>query len=281
MQGSVHLTYLFVPATHTARIEKAFSSGAHAVIVDLEDAVDATCKDEARTQLATYLQTCHEAQELWVRINAVGTPWFTEDLALLKQHKAVLAGVMLSKTQSLADLAQLDGHLPVIALIESAKGLLALADICRYPRLFRLAFGSADLSRDLGCEDAPDVLESMRMQLVLHSAAAGLLAPIDGVTFSMDEPEHSRSDAARASRYGFGAKLCIHPSQLKPVVAGFAPTAVQVKWAANVLNIANAGSGVRRLGGDMIDKPVIERALAIVARRDAIENQALSQWNLL
>jgi citrate lyase subunit beta/citryl-CoA lyase len=71
-----------------------------------------------------------------------------------------------------------------------------------------------------------------------------------------------------ASRCGFGAKLCIHPSQLKPVVAGFAPTAAQCEWAAGVLRVANAGSGAQRLGGEMIDKPVIERALALLARRD-------------
>jgi citrate lyase beta subunit len=262
------VTYLFVPATHTPRIEKAFASGAHAVIVDLEDAVDASRKSEARTQLGSYLQEHGKSQELWVRINAVGTPWFAEDLVLLAQHKAAVAGVMLSKTQSLTDLEQLGGELPVIALIESAKGVLALADICRYPHLVRLAFGSADLSRDLGCEDATDVLASLRMQLVLHSAAAGLPAPIDGVTFSLDDPERSRADAAMASRCGFGAKLCIHPSQLKPVLAGFAPTAAQCEWAAGVLRVADAGSGAQRLGGEMIDKPVIERALALMARRD-------------
>jgi citrate lyase beta subunit len=267
MPSLAPVTYLFVPATHTPRIEKAFASGAHAVVVDLEDAVDASRKSEARTQLASYLQGSGKSQELWVRINAVGTPWFAEDLALLAQHKPAVAGVMLSKTQSLEDLKQL-GDSPVIALIESAKGVLALPDICRYPHLVRLAFGSADLSRDLGCEDATDVLASLRMQLVLHSAAAGLPAPIDGVTFSLDDPERSRADAALASRCGFGAKLCIHPSQLKPVVAGFAPTAAQCEWAAGVLRVANAGSGAQRLGGEMIDKPVIERALALLARRD-------------
>jgi citrate lyase beta subunit len=271
MQVTAPITYLFVPATHTTRIEKALSSGAHAVIIDLEDAVDPSDKVAARTQLETYLQARQSAQELWVRINAVGTPWFADDRALLIQYKTVLAGVMLPKTQSYADLKHLDCDLPVIALIESARGLLALADICRHPNLVRLAFGSADLSRDLGCEDAPDVLASMRTQLVLHSAAAGLLAPIDGVTFSLDNPELSQADAARASRCGFGAKLCIHPSQLKPVVSGFAPTAAQYKWATNVLSVANAGSGAQRLGGEMIDKPVIDRALAILAMLNSAE----------
>jgi citrate lyase beta subunit len=239
--------------------------------VDLEDAVDAADKATARAQLGDYLRGAPAGVALWVRINAVQTPWFEDDLVLLKEHRAVLAGVMLSKTQSSADVRRLDGVLPVLALIESAQGLLALADISRHPGVVRLAFGSADLSRDLGCEDADEVLAPMRAQLVIHSAAAGLLSPVDGVTFALDDPQRVQADAARAARSGFGAKLCIHPHQLLPVVRGFAPTQAQCDWAEKVLAAAQAGSGARRLDGEMVDKPVIERASALLARRDALE----------
>lgn len=264
MQAASPVTYLFVPATHPARIDKAFASGAHAVIADLEDAVDATAKDTARQQLASYV---HADKRVWVRINAVGTPWFADDLAFLKQHRSALAGVMLSKTQSAADLQQLDGVLPILALIESAKGLLALPEICSFPGVVRLAFGSADLSRDLGCEDAADVLAPMRAQLVIHSVAAGLDAPVDGVTFALDNPQRVEADATLAARCGFGAKLCVHPAQLDAVLRGFAPSEAQCQWAQKILEAAAVGSGAQRLNGEMIDKPVIARAQAILERR--------------
>jgi citrate lyase subunit beta/citryl-CoA lyase len=274
MQGMVPITYLFVPATHTARIAKAFAAGAHAVIADLEDAVDAAGKQAARRQLSDWLAVAPAGQAPWVRINAVGTQWFADDLSLLREHSAALAGVMLSKTQSYADLQAVSGcvhgGLPLMALIESARGLLALADVCRHPQLVRLAFGSADLARDLGCEDAVDVLAPARAQLVLHSAAAGLLSPVDGVTFALDDPSRAQADAAQAARCGFGAKLCVHPAQLQPVLRGFSPTEAQCRWAESILVVAASGSGAQRLGGEMVDRPVIARAQAIIERRNAI-----------
>ena len=270
MQGIVPVTYLFVPATHTARIAKAFAAGAHAVIADLEDAVDAAGKDAARRQLSDWLVAAPAGQAPWVRINAVGTPWIADDLAMLRQHGKALAGVMLSKTQSHADLQVVDCGLPLIALIESARGLLALADVCRHPQLVRLAFGSADLSRDLGCEDAVDVLAPARAQLVLHSTAAGLLPPVDGVTFALDDLERAQADAAQAARCGFGAKLCVHPAQMQPVLRGFSPTEAQCSWAESIMAVTAAGSSAQRLNGEMVDRPVIARAQAIVERRNAI-----------
>jgi len=270
MPGAALTTYLFVPATHTVRIAKAFASGAHAVIADLEDAVDASDKDAARQQLSDYLQAWPAARELWVRINAVDTPWFADDLALLKQHRASLAGVMLSKTQSSADLQRLDCALPVMALIESAKGLLALADICQHRQLVRLAFGSADLSRDLGCEDATDVLAPMRAQLVIHSAAAGLLPPVDGVTFALDDPQRVQTDAAHAARCGFGAKLCIHPKQVGIVKAAFMPSEEELAWAHRVVEADKASNGgAVKLDGRMIDRPVVllaQRTIALAGK---------------
>jgi citrate lyase beta subunit len=266
----VPITYLFVPATHTLRIAKAFAAGAHAVIADLEDAVDAAGKDAARRQLSDWLAAAPASLAPWVRINAVGTPWFTADLALLREHGAALAGVMVSKTQSHADLQAADCGLPLMALIESARGLLALADVCRHPQLVRLAFGSADLSRDLGCEDAVDVLAPARAQLVLHSTAAGLLPPVDGVTFALDDLVRVQADAAQAARCGFGAKLCVHPAQLQPVLHGFSPTEAQCRWAESIMAVATSGSGAQRLGGEMVDRPVIARAQAIMERRNAM-----------
>lgn len=257
------VTYLFVPATRPERLDKALGAGAQAVIADLEDAVDPRDKDGARAQLDTVL--AGGTHRLWLRINAVGTPWFAQDLALVHKHRDALAGVMLAKTESAADLNALDCDVPVLALIESARGLLALAEICRHPRITRLAFGAADLSAELGCEDNWELLLPARMQLITHSAAARLPAPVDGVTMALQDPGLVEHDASRAARAGFGAKLCIHPSQLAPALQGFAPSTEQIQWATRIIALAQeAGSGAQRVDGQMVDRPVIERARRIL-----------------
>jgi citrate lyase subunit beta/citryl-CoA lyase len=267
------VTYLFVPATRTERIAKAFAAGANAVIVDLEDAIDASEKVEARARLDAFLTA--SVQPVWIRTNAVTTQWFEDDLALVRKHVKKLAGVMLAKTESPFEVDAVDvGHgedMAVIALVESAAGMLALERICAHPRVTRIAFGSADLSRDLGCEDAWDTLQFARSQVVLHSAAANLLSPIDGVTFALDKPDVVERDAALAARHGFGAKLCIHPSQIKPTLQGFAPTAQQLQWAQKILDAASSGSGAQRLQGQMVDRPVIERARQIFQRHELLQ----------
>jgi citrate lyase beta subunit len=266
MTASDPVTWLFVPATRPERLAKAFAAGAHAVIADLEDAVDAQDKAGARAHLDVILSRGPQPG-LWVRINAVDTPWFAADLALVHQHRHVLAGVMLAKTESIADLHALDCEVPVLALIESARGMLALGEICQYPHLARLAFGSVDFCRDLGCQDDWDLLLQGRMQMVVHSAAARLPAPVDGVTLALDDADHAVRDATRAARLGFGGKLCIHPSQLAPVMQGFSPTVQQVQWATRVIALSqHAGSGAQRIDGQMVDRPVIERARAVLKR---------------
>lgn len=270
------VTYLFVPATRTERIAKAFAAGAHAVIVDLEDAVDASEKVEARAQLDAFLTS--SVQPVWIRTNAVTTPWFEDDLALIKKHSQKIAGVMLAKTESRQEVDAVQvahtDDIAVIALVESAAGILALERICSHSRLTRIAFGSADLSRDLGCEDAWDALQFARAQVVLHSAACNLLSPIDGVTFALDKPDTVQQDAALAARHGFGAKLCIHPSQLQPALQGFAPTAQQLQWATQILAAGASGSGAQRLQGQMVDRPVIERARQILQRHESLHPEA-------
>jgi citrate lyase subunit beta/citryl-CoA lyase len=273
------VTYLFVPASRPDRIAKAFATGAHAVIVDLEDAIDAADKTKAREQLGAFLMT--SVHSIWIRVNAVSTPWFDDDRALARKHAHKISGVMLAKTESAQDIDKVNEAsatsplLPVITLVESAAGVLALAIICAHPQVARIAFGSADLARDLGCEDAWETLQFARAQVILHSASCQLPSPIDGVTFALDNPDIVQQDAARAARHGFGAKLCIHPSQLKPTLQGFAPTAQQLQWATDILAAA-AGAGAQRLHGQMIDRPVIERASQILQRHASLRSESVT-----
>ncbi len=262
------VSYLFVPATRCERMAKAWAAGAQAVIVDLEDAVDPAHKDAARDQVVQALPA--GTQPVWLRINGLSSPWFAQDLALVQTLAArqCLAGVMLPKTEGADDLSAVHTHadVPLIALVESARGINALRDIAQHPGLHRLAFGLADLSRDLGCEDSWDTLVHARQAMVLQAAAAGLPAPIDGVSFVLDQAEPVQADAQRAARHGFGAKLCRHPAQIDAVHRGFAPSADQVSWARSVLSAAEHGQGAQRLAGQMIDRPLIERARQLLAR---------------
>jgi len=255
-----------VPGDRPERYAKARASGADAVIVDLEDAVAPQAKARARAALAAALD---ESAPLVVRINAAGTPWFMDDLELCR-HPGV-AAVMLPKAEGIDAVCEVveTTYKDVLPIIESARGIEAASAIARVPGVVRLAFGSIDLALDLGIDCEPDGREDellhFRAQLVLASRLAGLAAPADGVSTAIDDVARLVADAQRARRLGFGAKLCIHPKQVAPVQAAFTPTATQVAWARRVRDaFATAAGAAVAVDGQMIDRPLNERALAIL-----------------
>jgi citrate lyase subunit beta/citryl-CoA lyase len=254
-------SYLFVPGNRPERFARAAASGASAVIVDLEDAVPPADKDAARMQVAGALDP---SMPVVVRINAEDTPWFEDDLALCRH--AGVAAIMLPKAESVDNLrrvAQLG--LPMLPLIETACGMAAVDALARVKGVARLAFGSIDFQFDLGIEGDDEELLHFRSMLVLASRVAGLASPIDGVTVALDDDAQLRADTLRARRFGFGAKLCIHPRQVAPVNAGFRPTDAELAWATRVLAAAREANGAAvAVDGKMVDRPVILRAQRIV-----------------
>jgi citrate lyase subunit beta/citryl-CoA lyase len=269
-------TFLFVPADRPERHARALASGAGGVIVDLEDAVAPDRKVEARAQLAACFAALGAAQRqrLLVRVNACGTPWHDGDLAEAGKLAAqgLVAGVVLPKAERAADLRQLcaavgPGGL-LVPLIESAAGLEAARELAQAPQVLRLAFGHLDFQADLGLACAADEAElaPVRLALVLASRAAGLAAPIDGVTPDWRDAARLAADAARARRGGFGAKLCIHPDQVAPVHAALGPSRDELAWARRVIDAAlAAGGGVASLDGRMVDAPVVRLAERLLA----------------
>ena len=256
---------LFVPANHPMRFAKAAASGADAIIIDLEDAVPADEKAEARDSLPQAILGLDVP--VYVRINSFETPWFAQDVAICSA--ANIAGIMLPKTQdaiSIAQIQKLANHpLPVIAQIETAIGVANLQDISTSEHLVQLAFGSIDYALDLNCSESRDALLLARSQLVFYSRLANLAAPLDGVTTSLDDADLLKDDSLYASSLGFGGKLAIHPKQIAVIKEAFAPTAPQIKWAKQVLKAAEAANGAAvRLNGQMIDQPVIARASRIL-----------------
>ena len=255
-----HQALLFVPGDRPERYAKASGSGADAVILDLEDAVGEDAKPVARASLATDFTEL----PVIVRINAVETRWYKEDLARVQNVKP--SAVMLPKSQDVETMnkvvASLGDNIPVIALIESALGLSNARAIAASSGVTRLAFGSIDFCADLGCSHDQDALLMARSELVLASRLAELLAPIDGVTTNLKDTGKTFADAQYGQRLGMGGKLCIHPMQVAEVKRAFAPSTADIKWAKKVLA---SGDNAISVDGAMVDKPVRLRALSILS----------------
>lgn len=247
---------LFVPGHRPDRFAKAAATGADAIILDLEDAVPAAEKDVARAALTLGFTP----RPVLVRVNARGTPAHDADLAAVAALRP--AGVILPKSETPGDLQAVAGAsgLPVLALIESARGLTAARAIAEVSA--RLVFGSIDFCADMGCAHDRDVLLPVRSELVLASRLARIAAPIDGVTVTLEDMAQTEDDAAHARRLGMTGKLCIHPRQVEPVQRAFAPSAAEIDWARRVLA---SGDGAVAVDGAMVDEPVRIRARAILA----------------
>jgi citrate lyase subunit beta/citryl-CoA lyase len=260
-------TWLFVPATRPERFAKAAASGADEIICDLEDAVPVDGKDGARQDVAAWLSNGGSG---WVRINGVGTDWFDDDVAVLTSAPG-LRGVVLPKAEDPADLDALASRLRdgatrgLVALVETARGLMQAGALAASESVDRLAFGSIDYAADIDAEHDDEPLLLARSTLVLVSRCAHKPAPIDGVTADYRDLDAVHGDARSARRLGFGGKLCIHPAQLDAVATAFRPSADQVDWAREVLAAAQAADGAATsLHGKMIDKPVLDRAARIL-----------------
>lgn len=259
-------SYLFVPGDRPERFAKALASGADAVVLDLEDAVAPERKAEARAAVRAALA---DGDGRWVvRINDESTPWFEEDLTLLGAARSV----MLPKAEAAAQVARVVAASPglvLLALVETARGVLGAAALAQAPGVQRLVFGTIDFALDLDLSGDPAGFDTAASLLALASRAAGIAAPVAGVTTAIDDEALLLADVARARAHGFGAKLCIHPKQIAPLHRALAPSAAEIDWARRVVAAtegAAAGRGAVRVDGRMVDKPVLLRAQRLLAR---------------
>ena len=265
-------SFLFLPADRLERLPKALASGAHALILDLEDAVAPEHKDHAREALRRLWPTLGAAlrARLLLRINASASAFHAQDIALLPALQG-LGALMPAKVEAPGDLLRLFGAFAArrwLPLIESAEGLARIDEIARTPGILRLAFGHLDFQADLGMACGADEAElaPVRLAFVLASRRAGLAPPVDGVTTALQNNERLREDTERARRFGFGAKLCIHPAQVAGVNAALGPSPEERDWAERVLAEASLrGEGAFRFEGAMVDAPVLARARRVQA----------------
>lgn len=267
MTAPITRAYLFVPGSRIERVAKARAVLPEGVIVDLEDAVAPPDKDAAREAMARELWN---AEPVYVRINGPDTEWFEQDLNLCASLS--LRGVLVPKTEDPEHIHRatvaLAAKVPIIPIIETARGYANIAGLCEAPQVQRVAFGTIDFQLDLGIEGEDEQLVYFRSGLVLASRLAGLQPPIDGVTVALENVDQLRHDTMRGKRLGFGAKLCIHPKQVPTVLECFKPSAEEVAWAQRIVDAANAAQGAAvAVDGKMVDRPVILKAEEILRAR--------------
>jgi citrate lyase subunit beta / citryl-CoA lyase len=279
---------LFVPGDRPERFAKAQASGADAIIVDLEDAVSPATRPQARRKAADFLREADRTVPVWVRINPVQTDDALLDLAAIVAARP--DGIVLPKARCGADLAQLDHWLEaleaqhglarrsidVIALItETAAAMLNGSTFTKPPaRVVGYSWGGEDLAADVGASanrtaegEFEFTFRMARVQCLLAAAAAGVDA-YDTTDIELKDTHAIERRAQAARRDGFVGKLAIHPAQVAPIHAAFAPTADEVSWARRVLAAMSGATGAVALDGRMIDRPHVKQAERILAALD-------------
>lgn len=277
-------SFLFVPATSGRKIDKAYGSAADAIIIDLEDAVAIAEKPAARAALETIVPAA-PPRPTWIRVNATGTDFCFDDLQA--SCRRGVAGILLPKVESGEQVRMVDwlmsqfersGGLPargiaLAGIVETARGLQNVGEIASAsPRLRRLMFGAVDLAADLAIDLGDDVgaTTHARFAIACASRAAGLDAPVDTAYTDIANVDGLRRTTTRAKALGFTGKACIHPTQIAVVNDVFTPSAVELAWAARVVETFDAaerqGLAAVTLDGQMLDYPVVEKARRLLAR---------------
>lgn len=262
-------SFLFVPGNDERKLRKALSSGADAVIADLEDAVTPEEKRTARTLSTSVLAEAEGDALRLVRVNAAGSEWIADDVEAV--GSIGLDGLVLPKATAAAVDAVAGLRLPVVAIVETPAGIRGAFELAVTPAVEALVLGAVDLGLALGLEPREDGLELLfaRSSLVVDSAAAGLRGPIDQVWTTLRDDAGLQRDCALARSLGFRGKACIHPEQVSVVNDTFSPSSEELARARDVVrafeDAAADGRGAVAFDGQMIDLPVVERARQLLA----------------
>ncbi len=275
---------LSVPGSSEKMLAKAPGLGADELVLDLEDAVAAADKEQAREQVLAALGSMPSGTSCAVRVNAPRTQWCHADLVALAGAPQAPSTVVVPKVQSAGDMAFVDRLLDgaeraagssepigVQALIETSVGLRALdAIVAESARLRSLILGYADLAASLGRTRAgAAVLDAWlpAQEAVLHAARAAGVQAIDGPFLGLADDADFRAAATRAADLGFDGKWAIHPAQVAALTELFTPPPAEVDHARAVLGALDGGApGAVALNGEMIDEASAAAARRLLAR---------------
>ena len=266
---NVPRSLLFTPGSRPDRFLKAASSNADALILDLEDAVAADGKVDARRNVVQFLDSRPDIrQKVVVRINPLDWVVGLEDLAALASLSSGPDFVLVPKSQSAAELAAIgrvldnaNSNARLAGLVESAQGIARASELgAASHRLDFLMFGAADYAADLGQQVGVFRPDFARATLVNAAAASGIVA-IDSPFFAIDRPDELKAACLAGSASGFHGMAAIHPSQIDSINDAYRPSQSQVELASRILAAAPDGVGV--LDGKMIDIAMVRWAKRI------------------
>jgi citrate lyase beta subunit len=256
---------LFLPASNPRAIAKARESGADLVILDLEDAVKIDDKSFARAAAA------HAVASDWpmpvaIRINSVGTEWHSLDLDAVARSRADLVVIPRAHSAHLvSDLAKTVGK-PVLAMIETAAGVLAAAEIA--PQTAGLIAGTNDLRADLRLPlDATREPIATALQMIVLAARAAGVAAFDGVFNGLEDDDGMAREAEEGRRLGFDGKSLIHPKQIVACHRAFSPAPAEIERAKALVEAFRGGA--ERFGDEMIERMHVAAAERVLARANA------------
>lgn len=266
-------TALFVPGDRPERFTKAMVARPGLVLLDLEDAVAEQAKEPARAAVLDALRGSQQSGlRAVVRVSPVGSPTHDDEVGALLASAAAaeggLLGIMVPKAEEPAELVALarrstGAGIGLVALIETAAGVLNAGPLAAVDGVTRLAFGAVDYCLDIDADpELEEVLDHPRTALVLASRAAGLPGPLDTPSTAIRDLETVERSARRGRAFGMSGKLCIHPGQIPVVEKAFAPSEQELRWARQVLS---AEGGAAQVDGAMVDRPVLDRARRILA----------------
>jgi citrate lyase subunit beta/citryl-CoA lyase len=275
-------SWMFVPGHRQKMIDKALTLSADAIMLDIEDGVAPSEKDTARKLIGEALgrERAPKAPARFVRVNAIGHERMDADLEAVVRPG--LDGLVLPKVETAEEVLKVEsilktreperkiarGSVKLLVAIESPRGLLnAPAIAASSPRIVGLMFGAEDYGREMGLptkreEEAQDMIYA-RSAMAIAAASAHVQA-IDGVWVDLKDMDGLNGFARQSRRLGFSGMSLIHPSQIDPINVVFSPTPEEIEYAKQVVQAfeeANArGDGSVAFGGQLIDRPIVERA---------------------
>jgi len=281
---------LYVPGSNSRALQKARGLPADGLILDLEDAVAPDAKENARAIVATALADGgYGRRELVLRVNALDTPWGHADLtaAATMPIDAVLLPKVESAdrvrlTVSLLDTLGAPERIPVWCMLETSLGILYAREIAAAsPRLAALVLGTSDLTKDLHALSTRDRLPLLAsLGLATLAARAHGLAILDGVHLDLSDDEGFVASCRQGRELGFDGKTLIHPKQIAPANAAFAPSAEEVAWSRRIIaahaEAAAAGKGVVLVDGRLIETLHVENARRLVALAEEIDRLSIA-----
>lgn len=266
-------SWLYAPGNNAKLLERVFTAGADAVILDLEDAVPPGEKAIAREMVAATVATFAGGPALFVRINHPDSDLARDDTRAVASP--ALTGLRIPKVERPVDVQRVaawldesDSGAVIVCIIESALGVWNAVEIAAaHPRVLALAFGAADFCRDTGAVPGAEGTELLyaRSRLVLASRVAGIRPPVDTVHTNVQDEQGLRRAAEQAQALGFFGKAAIHPRQVGIINEAFTPGRAEVEQARRIIAEYEQAEGAARgafqtAGGELVDLAIVRRA---------------------